>query len=180
MNGNQTIYLAAGCFWCTEAVFSKVKGVVDVQSGYSGGFVKNPCYREVCNGTTGHAECIQLKYDPTQIELNQLFAIFFATHDPTTLNRQGYDVGTQYRSAIFYTTERQRAIATEYIEKLENQKAFDSPIVTEVTPFNAFYPAESEHHKYYELHSEARYCTAVILPKLNHLELQFAPFLTNE
>ena len=177
MNGNQTIYLAGGCFWCTEAVFSKVKGVLASYSGYSGGSIKNPCYREVCQGITGHAECIKLEYDGDVINLNSILAIFFATHDPTTLNRQGYDIGTQYRSAIFYTNEEQKEIVTNFISELVDQAVFEKPIVTEITPFEAFYLAESEHQQYYELNSNERYCSAVISPKLNYLKNQFTDLL---
>lgn len=177
MNGNQTIYLAGGCFWCTEAVFSKVKGVLEVHSGYAGGFVKNPCYREVCNGTTGHAECVEVVFDTSIISLDIILAIFFATHDPTTLNRQGYDVGTQYRSAIFFTENGQKEMVDSFIKRLEEKAVFDSKIVTQIKSFEAFYKAEPEHHQYYERNSNERYCSIVISPKLNHLKEQFSSYL---
>ena len=177
MNGNQTIYLAGGCFWCTEAVFSKVKGVLASYSGYSGGSIKNPCYREVCQGITGHAECIKLEYDADVINLNSILAIFFATHDPTTLNRQGYDIGTQYRSAIFYTNEEQKEIVTNFISELVDQAVFEKPIVTVITPFEAFYLADLEDQQYYELNSNDTYCSVVFSPKLNYLKNQFTDLL---
>ena len=156
-----------GCFWCTEAIFQQLKGVESVYPGYTGGSVKNPSYREVCNGTTGHAEAIQIKYDPTVINYRELLDIFFYTHDPTTLNRQGNDVGTQYRSAIFYHDEEQKAAAEEIISQLTSEKVYDDPIVTEVTPMDVFYMAEDYHKNYYLNNKNQGYCRAVINPKLD-------------
>ena len=156
-----------GCFWCTEAIFQQLKGVESVYPGYTGGSVKNPSYREVCNGTTGHAEAIQIKYDPSVINYRELLDIFFYTHDPTTLNRQGNDVGTQYRSAIFYHDEEQKAAADEIISQLTSEKVYDDPIVTEVTPMDVFYMAEDYHKNYYLNNKNQGYCRAVINPKLD-------------
>jgi len=156
-----------GCFWCTEAIFQQLKGVESVYPGYTGGSVKNPSYREVCNGTTGHAEAIQIKYDPSVINYRELLDIFFYTHDPTTLNRQGNDVGTQYRSAIFYHDEEQKAAAGEIISQLTSEKVYDDPIVTEVTPMDVFYMAEDYHKNYYLNNKSQGYCRAVINPKLD-------------
>lgn len=156
-----------GCFWCTEAIFQQLKGVESVYPGYTGGSVKNPSYREVCTGTTGHAEAIQIKYDPSVINYRELLDIFFYTHDPTTLNRQGNDVGTQYRSAIFYHDEEQKAAAEEIISQLTAEKVYDDPIVTEVTPMDVFYMAEDYHKNYYLNNKNQGYCRAVINPKLD-------------
>ena len=156
-----------GCFWCTEAIFQQLKGVESVYPGYTGGSVKNPSYREVCNGTTGHAEAIQIKYDPSVINYRELLDIFFYTHDPTTLNRQGNDVGTQDRSAIFYHNEEQKAAAEEIISQLTAEKVYDDPIVTEVTPMDVFYMAEDYHKNYYLNNKNQGYCRAVINPKLD-------------
>ncbi len=156
-----------GCFWCTEAIFQQLKGVESVYPGYTGGSVKNPSYREVCTGTTGHAEAIQIKYDPSVINYRELLDIFFYTHDPTTLNRQGADVGTQYRSAIFYHDEEQKAAAEEIISQLTAEKVYDDPIVTEVTPMDVFYMAEDYHKNYYLNNKNQGYCRAVINPKLD-------------
>lgn len=168
-----TITLGAGCFWCVEAVFQQVKGVYTVTSGYSGGFVKNPAYREVCNGTTGHAEVCQLTYNPAEISVEELLEIFFKTHDPTTLNRQGNDVGTQYRSAIFYHNENQKNIAEKTIKALDESGAFSNKIITEVTAFKNFYPAEDYHNNYYNLNSGEPYCRYIIAPKLDKFNAVF-------
>lgn len=157
----------SGCFWCTEAIFQRLEGVSDIRSGFSGGSIKNPAYREVITGRTGHAEVINLKYDPSVISYDELLEIFFSTHDPTTLNRQGYDVGTQYRSVIFYRDEDQKLAAQNIIAALEKAEVFDNPIVTEVTAFDAFYEAEDYHQNYYNLNKSQPYCQAVINPKLN-------------
>lgn len=162
-----------GCFWCTEAIFQRLKGVEKVVSGYSGGKVKNPTYKEVCSGLTGHAEVIQITYDPATLSFEELLEVFWKTHDPTTLNRQGADVGTQYRSAIFYHTEEQKNTATEYRKKLDASGAFDNPIVTEVTAFTEFYPAEDYHQNYYNLNGTAPYCSFVIQPKLEKFQQVF-------
>lgn len=162
-----------GCFWCTEAIFQRLKGVEKVVSGYSGGKVKNPTYKEVCSGLTGHAEVIQITYDPAVLSFEELLEVFWKTHDPTTLNRQGADVGTQYRSAIFYHTEEQKNLATEYRKKLDASGAFDNPIVTEITAFTEFYPAEDYHQNYYNLNGTAPYCSFVIQPKVEKFEQVF-------
>ncbi|NQY07080.1 MAG: peptide-methionine (S)-S-oxide reductase MsrA [Flavobacteriaceae bacterium] len=164
---------ASGCFWCTEAVFLRLKGVEKVVSGYTGGFVKNPPYREVCEGSTGHAEGIHIQYDEQVITYQELLEVFFATHDPTTLNRQVYDVGTQYRSAIFYHSEEQKKAANEYIAYLNMSNVFPDPIVTEVTAFEVFYEAEEEHQDFYNNNQEMRYCQVIIDPKLNKLNKLF-------
>ena len=156
-----------GCFWCTEAIFQQLKGVSSVLPGYTGGSVKNPSYREVCNGTTGHAEAIQIKYDPAVISYRELLDIFFYTHDPTTLNRQGGDVGTQYRSAIFYHDKQQKEDAETIIAQLTSEGVYDDPIVTEVTAAQVFYEAEDYHKNYYNNNKNQGYCRAVINPKLD-------------
>jgi len=166
--------LGNGCFWCTEAVFKRLKGVHSVLPGFSGGAIKNPAYREVVTGRTGHAEVLHIKYDPAHISYEKLLVVFFSTHDPTTLNRQGNDVGTQYRSAIFYHTEAQKVISERTLEALVKQNVFPDPIVTELTKFEAFYEAESYHHDYFEGHQEEPYCKLVINPKLNKFLKQFA------
>ena len=165
--------LAGGCFWCTEAIFERVKGVRTVVSGYSGGHVINPAYREVTSGSTGHAEAIQITYDPVIISYVELLEIFFKTHDPTTLNRQGADVGTQYRSAVFFHTEEQRKLAEEIIVALDNEKIWKNPIVTEVTAFSNFYPAEDYHQEYFDNNSGQVYCRIVIQPKVEKFEQVF-------
>jgi len=160
--------VGGGCFWCTEAVFDQIKGVEKVVSGYSGGTVPGtPTYREVCSGRTGHAEVVQIEFNPEVISYKELLQILMTTHDPTTLNRQGADVGTQYRSVIFYHDEKQKEIAEEVIKEMSVY--FDDPIVTEVVPFEKFFPAEVEHHDYYARNPEQAYCRAVISPKLAHL-----------
>lgn len=161
---------AGGCFWCTEAVFKRVAGVSEVISGYTGGHVKNPAYREVCAETTGHAEAVKILYDENSVSYEDLLAIFFSTHDPTTLNRQGNDVGTQYRSEIFYVDNRQKTTAENYIKTLTAQKIFDRSIVTKVSPLTRFYEAETVHQDYYDLHSEQPYCQFIIHPKLEKLK----------
>jgi peptide-methionine (S)-S-oxide reductase len=176
-SSNKNLQLATfgnGCFWCTEAVFLNVKGVEKVESGYTGGKVKNPTYKEVCSGLTGHAEVIQLSYDPAVITFKELLEIFWKTHDPTTLNKQGADVGTQYRSAIFYHSQEQADLAQEYKEKLDKSGAFDRPIVTEITPATVFYKAEDYHQNYYNLNGSAPYCSYVIQPKLEKFKKAFA------
>lgn len=173
MNKTTTAYFAGGCFWCTEAVFQRLKGVSDIVSGYMGGQIKNPAYREICTGRTGHAEAIRLNYDPSVISYTDLLHVFFATHDPTTLNQQGNDKGTQYRSAIFYVDEVQKSVAKETIKKLQ-MTTFDNPIVTEVSAEEPFYFAEEEHQNYYNLHSEQMYCSYVINPKVVKLKQSFS------
>lgn len=158
--------LAGGCFWCIEAVFAELRGVVRVESGYSGGHVANPTYRQVCGGDTGHAEVVQISFDPHVISFRELLEVFFSVHDPTTLNRQGADVGPQYRSAIFYHSEDQRRIAEEIIRDLTASARWSAPIVTELSPFQAFFKAEDYHQDYFRLHGEQPYCRIVIAPKM--------------
>jgi len=164
----------AGCFWCVEAVFQSLSGVKKVISGYSGGYVKDPTYRQVCEGTTGHAEVCQIYFDSDVISFEELLEIFWSTHDPTTLNRQGNDIGTQYRSAIFYHSESQKSLAEEYKLALDESKAFQNPIVTEIVPFATFYEAEDYHQEYYDLNPNQPYCTYVIKPKMEKLHKVFA------
>jgi peptide-methionine (S)-S-oxide reductase len=165
--------LAGGCFWCLEAIFKEVKGIEKVVSGYSGGTAVNPSYNEVCSGITGHAESVQLTYYPKQISFKEILAIFFAVHDPTTLNRQGADVGTQYRSAIFYHNEEQKTAAQEAIKQLNTSKVWGAPVVTEITPFQNFYPAEEYHQEYFARNAENPYCSVVIAPKLDKFRKQY-------
>ncbi len=166
-----------GCFWCTEAVFERLKGVVSVMPGYAGGSVANPTYAQVCTGETGHAEVTRVKYDPAEISYNDLLVVFFATHDSTSLNRQGADVGTEYRSVVFYTTDDQRRDAQALINQLNSSDPAGKPIVTEVLPLNAFYEAEDYHQEYYRNNSLAPYCQIVIDPKLRKLHKQFSALL---
>ena len=161
--------LAGGCFWCTETLFARLDGVLEVVSGYTDGHIKNPAYREVCTGRTGHAECIQIEYNPEKISFASLLEVFFDTHDPTTLNRQGADVGTQYRSGIYYHDETQKVAAEALIDALTKEKKFSDPIVTEIKAFDVFYPAEVAHKDYYNLNSNQPYCAAVISPKVQKL-----------
>lgn len=170
---SDTITLGGGCFWCIEAIFEGLKGVTSVTSGYSGGTLEDPGYKEVCSGTTGHAEVVQIVFNPQIITLEELLEVFFTLHDPTTLNRQGADIGTQYRSAIFYHSEDQRTRSKKVIATLNQNKVFDAPIVTEVSPFSKFYAAENYHQEYYELNKEAPYCRAVIQPKMDKLHKVF-------
>lgn len=172
-NNLEKATFASGCFWCTEAVFQRFKGVYNVKSGYTGGFIKNPPYREVCQGRTGHAEGIELEFDPAVISYKELLEVFFTTHDPTTLNRQGNDVGTQYRSAIFYHNEEQKKQAESFINYLEKEKIFENPIVTEVSPASTFYIAETEHQEYYNRNKEQGYCQFVINPKVNKIRKHY-------
>jgi len=165
--------LGGGCFWCTEAVYLELKGVVDVKPGYSGGHVKNPSYKEVCNETTGHAEVVQITFDPEVVSYSEILEVFFVTHDPTTLNRQGNDVGTQYRSAIFYHSEAQKQTAKKVIELLEQEKAYKNSIVTEVTEFKAFYPAEDYHINYFARNKNQPYCQYVVAPKVEKFRKVF-------
>jgi peptide-methionine (S)-S-oxide reductase len=171
----QKATLAGGCFWCLEAVYDLVDGVVSVESGYSGGRRPNPTYEQVCSGATGHAEVVQITFDPEVVSFRDLLDIFFAIHDPTTLNRQGADAGTQYRSAIFYHDEEQRRIAEEVIREREASGTWRDPIVTEVAPIAAFYPAEAYHQEYFARHGSQPYCQAVIAPKVTRLQRAF-PF----
>lgn len=166
--------LGNGCFWCTEAVFQRLKGVIKVSSGYAGGQTEHPDYKSVCSGQTGHAECLWIEYDPQVLSFPDLLEVFFATHDPTTLNRQGNDVGTQYRSVIFYHDEDQKRVAAAYIDQLNQSKVFPGPIVTTLEPYTEFYPAENYHHDYYNLNQGAPYCRFVIRPKLEKFNEYFA------
>lgn len=168
-----TATFAAGCFWCVEAVFQELKGVLSVTSGYTGGKIKNPSYREVCSGLTGHAEACQIIYDPKVISYDELLEAFWGSHDPTTLNRQGADQGTQYRSAIFYHNDQQKQLAETYKAKLNSEKAFDKPVVTEISPAGAFYKAEDYHQNYFNENGNAPYCTFVIVPKLEKFRKVF-------
>lgn len=177
--GLETATFGSGCFWCTEAIFLNVEGVEKVVSGYTGGKVKNPTYKEVCSGLTGHAEAVQLTYDPQKISYNQLLEIFWQTHDPTTPDQQGADIGTQYRSVIYYHTEEQKKQADYYKARLESEGAFDKPIVTEISPASVFYEAEAEHQNYYNLNNNAPYCTYVIRPKLEKFKKAFDGVLKN-
>lgn len=168
-----TITFGAGCFWCVEAIFQRVEGVISVKSGYSGGPNANPTYKEVCSGLTGHAEVCQLIYDPSKVDVATLLEVFWQTHDPTTLNRQGADVGTQYRSVIFYHTDAQKALAESYKEKLNASGAFEKPIVTEISPFTAFFEAEDYHQNYFNENGTQPYCSFVIRPKVEKFEKVF-------
>jgi peptide-methionine (S)-S-oxide reductase len=172
-NPRETATLAGGCFWCLEAVFLELKGVEQVESGYAGGHVPNPSYELVCTGTTGHAEVVQVTFDPAVLSFRDLLDIFFVMHDPTTLDRQGGDVGTQYRSAIFYHTPEQQAEARRVIAELEATHVWDDPIVTQVVPLEAFYPAEEYHRDYYRRNPNQSYCRAVITPKVAKLRQQY-------
>jgi peptide-methionine (S)-S-oxide reductase len=166
MQNRDVATIAGGCFWCIEAIFNELKGVEMVESGYSGGDIPNPTYQQVCTGTTNHAEVVQVTYDPTLISYKELLELFFSVHDPTTLNRQGADVGTQYRSSIFYHNEDQKRIAEELIEELDRSKLWDRPIVTQLEPFKEFFKAEAYHQEYYEQNPNQPYCRAVIAPKV--------------
>jgi peptide-methionine (S)-S-oxide reductase len=165
--------LGGGCFWCAEAVFSMVKGVESVESGYSGGSISNPTYEQVSSGSTGHAEVIHITFDPDVISFSEILEIFFATHDPTTLNRQGPDVGTQYRSVIFYHDSRQKVTSEKKIAELNNEGIWDKPIVTLLEPFKAFYKAEDYHKEYYKQHKNEPYCRTIITPKIIKLQQRF-------
>jgi peptide-methionine (S)-S-oxide reductase len=166
----ETAYLASGCFWCTEAVFQEIKGVVEIQSGYCGGKIPDPSYEEVCTGRTGHAETVRIKFDTSIISYEDILKVFFSTHDPTTLNRQGNDVGTQYRSAIFYINDNQRETAEDTIREMTEKRVYRKPIVTKVEEFHDFYPSEEYHNNYYKRNSDAPYCQYVISPKLAKLK----------
>jgi peptide-methionine (S)-S-oxide reductase len=170
----QVATLGGGCFWCLEAVYDQLEGILDVVSGYAGGHVPNPDYESVCNGTTGHAEVVQVTFDPEEISFSEILEIFFTIHDPTTLNRQGADVGTQYRSAIFYHTEAQKTDAETLIAEIESAGIWGNPIVTEVTPLDVFYPAEDYHQEYFQRNPYQGYCQVVIAPKVAKFRQKFA------
>ncbi len=173
----ETATLGAGCFWCVEAVFDDLKGVESVESGYSGGHTKNPTYREVCSETTGHAEVAQIKFDPQAISFKEILQVFFSVHDPTTLNRQGNDIGSSYRSAIFYNSDEQKKIAEEVIREVEAEGVYDDPIVTEVKPFDKFYIAEDYHQEYFANNPNQPYCAAVVAPKVAKFRQKFVQTL---
>jgi peptide-methionine (S)-S-oxide reductase len=174
----ETITLGGGCFWCIEAVFGELKGVQRVESGYSGGTVPNPTYKQVCTGETGHAESVQITFDPSVISPRQILEVFFTVHDPTTLDRQGADAGTQYRSVVFYRGEEQKRVAEQVIRELENEKLYgDKPFVTQVVPFSAFYKAENYHQEYYESNPNQPYCQVVISPKVEKFRKKFKNLL---
>jgi peptide-methionine (S)-S-oxide reductase len=173
----ETAVFGGGCFWCTEAIFQRLRGVESVESGYAGGHTQNPTYEQVSMGNTGHAEAIRVEFDPGMVKYSDLLNVFFATHDPTTLNAQGNDVGLQYRSAIFYTSERQREEALATIENLEKQAIYEDPIVTEIKELDKFWPAESYHRRYYDQNQNKPYCLFVINPKIAKLRAKFAPLL---
>ena len=170
----ETATLAAGCFWCVEAVFDDLRGVDDVVSGYSGGHKDNPTYQEVCSETTGHAEVVQVKFDPDELSYRDLLRVYFTVHDPTQLNRQGNDIGTSYRSAIFYHSDEQKQIAEEVIKEITDAGIYDAPIVTEVTAYDKFWPAENYHHEYFANNPNQPYCAAVVAPKVGKFRKQFA------
>ena len=170
---NETATLAGGCFWCLEAVYEILRGVESVESGYTGGARPDPTYEAVCSGTTGHAEAVQVEFDPAELSYHEILEVFFTIHDPTTLNRQGADRGTQYRSAIFTHSEEQQAVAREVIAELTAQQLWDDPIVTEVTPLDVFYPAEEYHTQYFQRNPEAGYCRVVVAPKVAKARAKF-------
>lgn len=166
-----------GCFWCTEAIFGELRGVISVMPGYAGGTTKNPTYDEVCTGKTGHAESLRVTYDPNQVSFHNLLTVFFATHDPTSLNRQGNDVGTQYRSVVFYASEAQKKETEDFIKKLEASDPGGKKVVTEIAPLDVFYEAEDYHRDYFKNHRGAPYCEVVIEPKVEKLQKEFANLL---
>lgn len=169
----ETVTFGAGCFWCVEAQFQMLEGVVKVESGYSGGQVKNPSYKEVCTGNTGHAEVCQVTFDTSKISYEELLYAFWQAHDPTQLNRQGNDIGTQYRSVIFYHSEQQKTLAEEYKKKLNDEKVYSSPVVTEISPFTAFYKAEDYHQNYFNQNGSEPYCQFVVKPKVEKFQKVF-------
>ena len=173
MKNTETATLGAGCFWCVEAVFDDLRGVESVESGYSGGHTENPTYREVCSETTGHAEVVNVNFNPQEISFKEILQVFFSVHDPTTLNRQGNDVGSSYRSAIFYHDANQKRIAEETIKEVEAEGVYDNPIVTEVTPFDKFYIAENYHQEYFTNNPNQPYCAAVVAPKVAKFRQKF-------
>jgi peptide-methionine (S)-S-oxide reductase len=179
-SGLEKATFGSGCFWCTEAIFLNVEGVEKAESGYMGGKVKNPTYKEVCSGLTGHAEVVQVTYDPARVNYASLLEIFWQTHDPTTLNKQGADEGTQYRSVVFFHNDEQKKLAELYKNKLDEAKAFDAPIVTEISPVATFYKAEDYHQNYYNLNGSAPYCSFVIQPKLQKFKKVFKDKLKKE
>ncbi len=179
-NNLETATLGAGCFWCVEAVFDNLKGVEDVVSGYSGGQTENPTYQQVCSETTGHAEVIQVKFNPNEISFNEILQVFFSVHDPTTLNRQGNDVGSSYRSAIFYHSDEQKRVAEEVIKEVTEEGVYDNAIVTEVAPFKKFFTAEGYHQEYFANNPNQPYCAAVVAPKVAKFRKKFVDRLKRE
>ena len=178
-SANEEAIFGAGCFWCVEAVFQELKGVKSVDSGYMGGTIANPTYQQVCTGTTGHAEVAKIAYDPSIISFKELLEVFWKTHDPTTLNQQGADMGTQYRSVIFYVNQEQKALAEKYKSRLMESRAFSAPIITEITKAGVFYTAENYHQNYYSLNPNQTYCRYVIEPKVEKFRKVFADKLKN-
>ncbi len=173
MDNLETATLAAGCFWCVEAIFDDLKGVEDVVSGYSGGHTENPTYKEVCSETTGHAEVVQIRFDPAELSYKELLQVFFTVHDPTTLNRQGGDIGTSYRSAVFYHSDEQKRVAVETIAEFNAEGIYDNPIVTQVAAFDKFWPAEDYHQEYFANNPNQPYCNAVVAPKVSKFRQKF-------
>lgn len=173
MNDKETVTIGGGCFWCLEAIFEELEGVEQVESGYSGGHVDNPTYKQVCSGTTGHAEVIQITFHPKVISLKEILKVFFTIHDPTTPNRQGADVGTQYRSVIFYRGNEQKSTAEQIIQELQRANLWNAPVVTEIVPFKVFYKAEDYHQEYYKQNTDQPYCSFVIAPKVKKFREQF-------
>lgn len=176
-NKTEEVVFGGGCFWCTEAIFKQLKGVIDVTPGYSGGELKNPNYEEVCSGETGHAEVVRIRYNPDEIAFEKLLEVFFLTHDPTSLNQQGSDRGTQYRSVVFYTTSEQEKITHEIIDRLNKTKTYQKPIVTDIKPLNTFYLAENYHQNYFNLNKNKPYCQYVIQPKIDKFKKAFSELL---
>ena len=175
MNSTEMTTFGTGCFWCTEAIFKELEGVVSVMPGYAGGHTVNPGYKEVCSGETGHAECTQIVYDPSKISYDELLEVFFKVHDPTSLNRQGNDIGTQYRSVIFFHNDEQKRLAEKYKVELDRSGAYDKPIVTQIAPLEKFYPAENYHHDYYEYNKDKNpYCAVAVRPKLEKFRKVFS------
>jgi peptide-methionine (S)-S-oxide reductase len=174
MPNQETAYLGGGCFWCLEAVFDRLEGVTSVESGYMGGHVENPTYRQVCSGNTGHVEIVRVNFDADKLSFRDLLEVFFSIHDPTTLNRQGNDIGTQYRSVIFYTSEEQRRTAEQIISELNAERHWPNPIVTTVEPATKFFVAEDYHQEYYENNSSQPYCQFVVAPKVKKFQQKFA------
>jgi len=179
-NHRETATLAAGCFWCVEAVFQRLRGVEKVVSGYTGGTLAHPLYEQVCTGATGHAEAVQITYDPEVISFEEILAVFWQTHDPTTRNRQGHDAGTQYRSGIFYHSEEQKAAAEKSKKEIDASGSLPAPIVTEIVPYTAFYQADWRHQEYYLTHPEEAYCQVVIAPKIRKLCREFPDKVTDD
>ncbi|MBK7391718.1 MAG: peptide-methionine (S)-S-oxide reductase MsrA [Chloracidobacterium sp.] len=179
MDNLETATLAAGCFWCVEAIFDDLKGVEDVVSGYSGGHTENPTYKEVCSETTGHAEVVQIRFDPSELSYKELLQVFFTVHDPTTLNRQGGDIGTSYRSAVFYHSDEQKRVAEETIVEFNAEGIYDNPIVTQVAAYDKFWPAEDYHQEYFANNPNQPYCNAVVAPKVAKFRQKFLSRLKN-